>query len=327
MDSESAEILASLNRGGTIGVGYLGVTFTSIVYGITCIQTFQYYMSPKSATDPRILRMMLLRILDSFQEVLAVHAFYYYLVDNYANPVALLGTVCWSFFGSVSHHVQVVITIIVKSFFIMRIFKLSRNRLLTGLCVQSKSQHKIRSHILHSFYYPTLLEAEQKLRSIGCASLALVVSGDTLIVGSLVYYLYRGRSGLSKSDSMISRIIATLISTSMLSLLIVTANLISYLTAPSQLYVLLFNMLMGKNLRHSQTSLTRLNSRAFARGNADAISVTVSGSLPLSTFRAEDSRTFPGVPESVGDKGTMVSAVRIDTTRPWTFWALPLTHE
>ncbi|KAM5543561.1 hypothetical protein V8D89_002812 [Ganoderma adspersum] len=46
------------NRGGTIGVGYLGVVFTSVVYGITCIQAFQYYRSPRAKTNVALIKYL-----------------------------------------------------------------------------------------------------------------------------------------------------------------------------------------------------------------------------------------------------------------------------
>ncbi|KAI0649655.1 hypothetical protein C8Q79DRAFT_939773 [Trametes meyenii] len=299
MDSEGAAILANLNRGGTIGVGYIGVAITSIVYGITCIQTFQYFMSPKAASDSYLLRgmVLVLWLLDSFQESLAIHIFYFYLVENYANPVALLGTV-WSIPSEIL--VNTLITIIVKCFFILKIWRISRNKLLTCICCTFLITLIVVNfnYIIRFFGYPTLLDAEQKLRAIGCASLAIVVSGDSLIVGSLVYYLYKGRSGLRKSDSMISRLIALLISTSMLSSLIVTGNLISYLTAPSQLYVLFFNMLMGK--MDVNAVLTSLNSREFVRGDSDTVTLNTSNAMSLSMFRVPGgtSGTFTGVEDS-----------------------------
>ncbi|KAM5543564.1 hypothetical protein V8D89_002815 [Ganoderma adspersum] len=90
-------ITYDFNRGGTIGVGYLGVVFTSVIYGITCIQSFQYYRSPRAKTDIALIKYLVLTIwiLDTIQEAFAVHVFYFFLVYNFDNPSGILVTV-WS---------------------------------------------------------------------------------------------------------------------------------------------------------------------------------------------------------------------------------------
>ena len=71
-EASSATVLAVLDRGGTIGMGYLGVSFSSMcvfcagmclwrlliisvrwnrMYGLTCLQTFQYYRSDMTESD------------------------------------------------------------------------------------------------------------------------------------------------------------------------------------------------------------------------------------------------------------------------------------
>ncbi|KAI0630553.1 hypothetical protein C8Q77DRAFT_1133824 [Trametes polyzona] len=54
---ENALILSQITLGPHIGVTYIGVAISSMVYGITCIQSFQYYRSRRSATDTLFLRI------------------------------------------------------------------------------------------------------------------------------------------------------------------------------------------------------------------------------------------------------------------------------
>ncbi|RDX44528.1 hypothetical protein OH76DRAFT_1486971 [Lentinus brumalis] len=56
MDPLAPQILSNLDRDGTLGMGYLGAVVSSLIYGITCIQTFQYYRSPKGQGDPTYIR-------------------------------------------------------------------------------------------------------------------------------------------------------------------------------------------------------------------------------------------------------------------------------
>ncbi|TBU39975.1 hypothetical protein BD309DRAFT_378812 [Dichomitus squalens] len=95
--AEAALVLSKINRGGTIGVVKIGVAFSAMVYGVTCIGTFQYYRSAKSREDSWFIKTLvpMLWFLDSLHQALVMHIAYFYLVTNYANPMALLEAV-WS---------------------------------------------------------------------------------------------------------------------------------------------------------------------------------------------------------------------------------------
>ena len=75
-EQQAALILASIDKGATIGVAYLGVAISAMyvssivdiesvgsrsscrIYGVTCIQTFQYYRSEKARADMTFLRFI-----------------------------------------------------------------------------------------------------------------------------------------------------------------------------------------------------------------------------------------------------------------------------
>ncbi|KAL1949743.1 hypothetical protein VTO73DRAFT_8624 [Trametes versicolor] len=300
----NAEIISQLQRGPTIGVAYIGVAISSALYGVTCIQTFQYYRTPRGRIDTRLLRLMVLVlwILDSTHQALIVHVMYYYLVQNYLNARALLDTV-WSIPTEII--VNAFIACIVEMFFIMRIWKLSKNPLITGACtifaVTHFSQYRARVlalelankidmrpptamylvYPIRTFFYPSLVEAETKLKVTGSFGYGVAVIEDICIAASLVWILRQGRSGLRRSDDMIGRLVMLTITTGSLTTMFVIANLIAYLAAPSQLYVLFFNFMLGK--LYINSLLTSLNSRTYMRGDNSSTVRLGNSTLPAFT--------------------------------------------
>ncbi|KAL1949727.1 hypothetical protein VTO73DRAFT_8608 [Trametes versicolor] len=302
----NAEILSQLDVGGTIGVAFLGVAISSAIYGITCIQTFQYYRSPRGSTDTPFLKIivLILWMLDSTHQALIVQILYHYLVLNYANALALLRTT--------EIIVNAVIACIVETFFVMRIWKLSRNPWVSGACMVFTIAHLTMNLVfpIRTFFYPILVEAEAKLKSTGSSGLGVAVVADVSISAAMVWYLRKGRTGLRKSDDMIGRLIMLTITTGSFTTIFVIANLIAYLAAPAQLYVLFFNFMLGK--LYINSLLTSLNSRTYVRGGNEAI--TQVNSIPLSTFQAQDGQVshsnFTGstvlASSEEGKKGYMV---------------------
>ncbi|KAJ8481491.1 hypothetical protein ONZ51_g5965 [Trametes cubensis] len=84
----------------------------------------------------------------------------------------------------------------------------------------------------------------------------------------------------------------------------VIANLIGYLAAPSQLYTLFFNFMLGK--LYINSLLTSLNSHEYVRGDASLVTNT----LPMSTFRAEHGHA--GLPQ-VSD--VTASTIAVDSEK------------
>ncbi|KAL4242555.1 hypothetical protein ABKN59_011425, partial [Abortiporus biennis] len=80
----------------TMGAAFIGMVICSIMYGVTCVQTYTYYSRYKS--DSRTMRVLvfILWLLDTLQLILVAHMVYYYVVTNYFNPKALVQIV-WSF--------------------------------------------------------------------------------------------------------------------------------------------------------------------------------------------------------------------------------------
>ncbi|KAI0759675.1 hypothetical protein BD413DRAFT_595732 [Trametes elegans] len=288
---ENALILSQLSLASTIGIGYIGVALSSMIYGVTCIQTFQYFRTPRASADIWYLKLTVIALwlLDTVHQAIIIETLYHYVIINYANAVALLRTT-WSIPTEIIFNA--IIAFIVETFFVVRIWKLSKNLFVSGTCMLFTLAHITMNLLfpIRIFFYPILVEAETKLKSTGSAGLGVAVVADVSISAAMVWYLRRGRTGLRKSDDIIGRLVMLTITTGSLTTLFVIATLIAYLAAPEQLWNLCFNFMVGK--LYINSVLTSLNSRGYVRGGAEAsVRVNTFPLSPVHTDRGDGSRT------------------------------------
>ncbi|CDO69091.1 hypothetical protein BN946_scf184992.g40 [Trametes cinnabarina] len=97
---------------------------------------------------------------------------------------------------------------------------------------------------------------------------------------TLAFYLNAHRTGLRKSNDVITKLILLTVTTGMLTTLFNIADLIAYITHPDNLYVLCFNFMLGK--LYANALLTSLNSREYVLKDAltdhETLGFTSSGS-------------------------------------------------
>ncbi|KAH9052950.1 hypothetical protein EDB83DRAFT_2395117 [Lactarius deliciosus] len=115
-----------------LGVFFLGVIFSSIIYGVVWLQVYSYF-SQHCKGDGFFLKCFS-RILDTLQLALAVHAFYVDGITNFGDYLADLRPT-WSlkiqtFIGIEHIHFQVILTCSVQQFYAWRIYH--RKHLVEG---------------------------------------------------------------------------------------------------------------------------------------------------------------------------------------------------
>ncbi|TDL20343.1 hypothetical protein BD410DRAFT_379410 [Rickenella mellea] len=131
-----------LHFDNTLGVLLIGTIMSSMLYGITNVQTFIYFQRfPKDSNYLRVL-VAFLWVLDGLHMSLGTYSVYFHMVDNFLNPFALLIP---TWFGAdsgfvleisylVSVQLAIIIThisdFIVRSFFIRRVW--IRKKLYVG---------------------------------------------------------------------------------------------------------------------------------------------------------------------------------------------------
>ncbi|KAI0791743.1 hypothetical protein C8Q75DRAFT_51084 [Abortiporus biennis] len=158
---------------------------------------------------------------------------YHYSVINYSRPSALLN-VTWSF--PIDTLVTSISDTLVRSVYTHRIWKLSKNKWLTGgvillsitglaLCITIAIQS------LQSRTYANFL----KLRSSITAAFAVTAGTDTLIAIILCYELLSRRTGMKRTDSQLQTLIMYAVQTATLTSFIAAAALITFVTMENNL--------------------------------------------------------------------------------------------
>ncbi|KAI0667864.1 hypothetical protein C8Q78DRAFT_980812 [Trametes maxima] len=254
-------IFAGISLGETLGVTFLGVCVSSMLYGVTCLQTFTYYRSAKARSDGRVLHALVaaLLIFDSAHQAIVIHAVYNYLVIDFANPFKVL-TVVWSVPTEIV--LNAILALILNVFLTFRLLQLSKQYYLPAIA----GTLSLANFGMQLYPFKNIFEAEVALRTQGIAGLSISVATEFFISTSLAYFLHSRRTGLRKSNDIITKLIMLTITTGMLTTLFNVADLIAYVTAHNNLYVLFFNFMLGK--LYANALLTSLNSREYVLGIA-----------------------------------------------------------
>ncbi|EIW57884.1 uncharacterized protein TRAVEDRAFT_29797 [Trametes versicolor FP-101664 SS1] len=261
----ATSIFKEISLGGTLGVTFIGVCVSSMLYGVTCLQTFTYYRSAKAKNDGWLLWSLVAALLafDSAHQAVVIHAVYNYLVLDFANPFKVINLV-WSIPTEVV--LNAILALILNGFLTFRLWKLSTRYYLTAIAATLSIGNFGTNlpYAIRGFQYNNIFAAETILRTQGIAGLCISVTTEAMISFSLAYYLHRRRTGLRKSNDIITKLIALTVTTGMLTTLFNVADLIAYVTAHDNLYVLFFNFMLGK--LYANSLLTSLNSRDYVLG-------------------------------------------------------------
>ncbi|KAI0833789.1 hypothetical protein BC628DRAFT_1414527 [Trametes gibbosa] len=261
----ASSLLAGINLGETLGVTFLGVCVSSMLYGVTCLQTWNYYRSSKGKTDSRLMWIMVaaLLVFDSAHQAIVIHAVYTYLILDFANPIKVVELV-WSVPTEVV--LNAILAIILNGFLTFRIWKVSKMYFLTSIAALLSMANfgTNLAYAIRGYFIPNIFEAELVLRHHGIAGLAISVATETMISFSLAFYLHTRRTGLRKSNDIISKLVLLSVTTGLLIAAINVANLVAYVAASDSFYVLFFNFMLGK--LYANSLLTSLNSREYVLG-------------------------------------------------------------
>ncbi|TDL20341.1 hypothetical protein BD410DRAFT_379343 [Rickenella mellea] len=270
----------NLHFDNTIGAMLIGTIISSMLYGVTTIQTFIYFQ--KSSKDPKYLKSLVtfLWILDSLFMAFNAYSVYYHVVDNFLNPISLLFTT-WAF------KCEILLThisdFIVRSFFARRIWILSRGNWKLYLPVMTLAVIDVVAGIafgIRIFFFATFADLHKISWAI-YSTLAINVVADTWTATSLCYLLNRSRRGIkqSKTGSMVSTLMAYCVNTGLLTSIFSIACFISYATMPTSFaFVALYAQL---SKLYFNALLAMLNARGFIKERINQPEFTGSTSLPV----------------------------------------------
>ncbi|KAI0654638.1 hypothetical protein C8Q70DRAFT_1025710 [Cubamyces menziesii] len=206
--------LPSLNN--TYGAVLIGTYVSLILYGVTLHQAYRYFRLSSSDSSATKIYVAGLLTLDTFHTVVCMHISYWYLVQNYFDPLRLY-TGVWSI-NLLSILVGVTI-ISCQCFYARRVYLLGRQYRLLVLATAIMFLAELGCSItlsVKAFIEPSYTDF-RKFAWLISVAFGIVVFADVLLTGVLILTLNRSRTGFRRTDSMIDVLILYAMCTGLLT--------------------------------------------------------------------------------------------------------------
>ncbi|QRW04468.1 transmembrane protein [Ceratobasidium sp. AG-Ba] len=251
----------------TFGATYIGVVLATFLYGIMTLQSYIYWVRYVHDSMFDRLFVVALWVIDTLQLVFICHMQYWYVIDNYANPVALQFN-DWSFNMEVG--LTAIITFMVQGFFARRAWYFTSR-------IGNRNVATQKTRVLGILI--GIISFTQLGFGMGCFGMVWVlkrwtqfidynwlVAGwlasaalcDVLIVYMLSTALMTQRTGFGRTDALIDKLLRYTINTGLLTSLVAITDLIAFCTMNNLIH-LAFNFVLGK--LYTNTLLATLNAR------------------------------------------------------------------
>ncbi|KAI5122025.1 hypothetical protein M0805_008016 [Coniferiporia weirii] len=258
---------ASLDGG--LGCLLLG----GIFWGAGSVQLYSYYDNFSDADRWWLkLHVFLLYVFDTVHQAFLLVSLYSYFVTNFRLidnltifERTLLDTTIYAAFVSV----------LAQSLFIKRIWHLSKgNYILTGTLVVLVTGQFVATAV----YYKQTFDnpGDAQIATVGTSELAMnSISAfvDVSIASILTILLHSLRSGIKRTDALITRLILYIVTTSLATGALAVVALITFILAcPGSLIYWTFNLIIPKLYLNSALALlnSRQKSHTGLTGNAES---------------------------------------------------------
>ncbi|KAI6004146.1 hypothetical protein EDD15DRAFT_2507560 [Pisolithus albus] len=229
----------------TFGAYFIGVVMSALLYGVTCVQVWYYYVS--YPTDPWHIKSLVFAVFasDTVHQALVTHSAYVYLVTDITNPAGL-GDLVWSLIVEVLFNA--ITAFLVQCFLSMRVYRLSNKSIPVTVVVMSSV---IAEFVLSIVYVAKALPFQtfvdlHELQGISSAINATTAASDVLIAGCLCFLLQKSRTGFRRSDTMINKLMLFSLNTGLLTGIFAVASLISISVWPNAFIYIAFYFCVGR---------------------------------------------------------------------------------
>lgn len=250
----------------TFGAGFIGGMVTAILYGITTLQTYLYYVYYPSDTSSLKLLVALIWVMDTLHVSLMCHALYYYLVTSFGDP-ANLGTGVWSLFTSLG--LNLCMAVLVQTYFAFRICHLTRSKIrwwltcFIMLFVIAHFAFGLETVILMFIKKEFSALSEITLYAATPFAITAVLS-DVFIAAALCVLLHGNRSPIIETNALVNTLIIYAINRCLLTSVVAVAEVIAFSISPGSLWFIAIDFVIGK--LYANSLLASLNSRSALRG-------------------------------------------------------------
>ncbi|KAI0660103.1 hypothetical protein C8Q70DRAFT_1053340 [Cubamyces menziesii] len=262
----------------TLGATFLGFACTCILYGITSLQTWMYFNY--NFKDDRTLRgsVFFLWILDTLHMLFLTLTMYRYVVTDFGNIPAIVKPT-WSLVAMIV--VVLISNLVVRAIFGMRILRLSGGRWIIPACVVNILSVFVLGDgtyfAVEGLRVDNMVQVHHYSWSF-YAGFGAEVAADAIITISQCLLLVQMRTGLERTDSIISLMMKYSINTGLLTSICAILVLVTYSAQPTNFIYFAFYFVYSK--LYVNSLLATLNARrsrmmqcALERSQAPASSV------------------------------------------------------
>jgi len=256
------------NQNTAWGVVLIGLVLASILFGITCIQTYIYYTNYGRDSLSLKLLVGLLWVLDGTHTVVITYTLYFGVITHVGEPQT---SIEWSQAGEI--YLTSSVAWIVQIFLIVRIWHMSRG-IVRYATVTILSLISTFSFVTAFVYASRMLKIEvvaQIAEDISLMNVALssTAAGDLLLTICISFLLSRSRTGTERTDTLLNALIKYTVRngliTSACALLVVIVNA----ALPTTQIYFTFYCLLPK--LYANTFLSTLNARNVLRSKSESI--------------------------------------------------------
>ncbi|KAI6021799.1 hypothetical protein BKA83DRAFT_678281 [Pisolithus microcarpus] len=255
---------------------------SAMVYGITALQTYTYYMHYSDDALTLKLLVAAVWVLDTAHVSLMIHALYYYLIATYGVPTSL-EYIIWSL--PASDLVNVFIVFGVQCFFTYQIYYLCRPRVkwwvTTPIMVLVLAQlgFGAETDITEIIHHNASIVPQILYHGVTPA-VATIALAEIMITVSLCVLLYDkgSRSTLARTKRLLNTLIIYAINRCLLTSVVVIVDLATAVDINMDIWSMGLSFIVGK--LYANSLLASLNAREHLRSqSAGSLSDPRSGTV------------------------------------------------
>ncbi|KAH9920006.1 uncharacterized protein BXZ73DRAFT_104824 [Epithele typhae] len=293
----------------TLGAAFIGSTLTSILYGLTTVQTATYYTRNPGDLPIWKLTVGILWVLDTVHTALVAHIVYFYGVTHYGN-VLIISKPIWSIGAQL--FVATFMDSIIRGVFGYRIWKLSNRKhgisvvsilfILSAVTTGTGIAYGIKS------YQVTGFEEFLNVEWLGCWGLVMIVLTDVAYAAVLWYLLSVRRSGNKKMamDGVVQTLMLYAINTGGLVAVCAIGCLIAFVSAPNTFIYIAIYFILPKLLMNAL--LMTFNTRESLRDRmAQGGVIHLSGLSSAASDRPSAGHSSGGIRARTMEEGSVGS--------------------
>ncbi|KAH8102916.1 hypothetical protein BXZ70DRAFT_758832 [Cristinia sonorae] len=277
--------MASIPTAAEVVGGFFVLAFVAFaLYGIVLAQVYEYVFS-NGPKDSWYLKgnVIAITFFETLHTCLALHFIYHYSISK-SGDLPELARIIWS--GPATVLCEAIMVVLVHSFYIRRIWIMSgQNKWLVGMLISlliTRTAFSICTPVLMYIRMYWVAFRDSAIFTVSM-SLSLLAAADFAISSTLIFYLWRSRTGHGRTDHLIRTLMAYCVNSGFITMIFSFLILIMFLVST---HTLIFGGLVQVTSKlYANSFLGSLNMRRYLREQPDTTTA-----INLSTFHASATR-------------------------------------